>query len=870
MVKKYGPYLLLLAFSALFFWQFILLGRIPIDPSPLYQMRPWSTLPQARNIVHPLDPAKYYHNIDPIIEVFPVKKWLSTWLRIGDVPLWNPELFSGTPFAANHHAAPWDLSTILFLIFPTDLAFGLTLLLQLFAAGSSMFFYCRTLQISMRASLFGSLSFMLNSFFLHWLGLISFNAGLIWMPLIPAGMELAFRKGNWRYVLISSAGLGFSFLSGMAQFWLFNVLLFFAYGIYLAWVYHKKSGTAILKSVRILLLALLLAAGLGAVQIVQTLGSIGYSSRGGDAQESLYSGRNHLSPRKLLTLVIPDVFSRVEENIFSKLLLRPPTSEGKGFWGKLLWGEKGFVLNRSWGYIGIAGFFFMWIGFRYRDTPLLFHKCLIAAILSFQVLLCLKPVHHFFLRLWAGFDTLDHIRTIALYALSASVLAAVGLDHLSEIRSRLPIYYRCLLAGVIVLFCVILFLHTAPRFLPVEKQIELFAQNNTNPEFGQQFFLDATKKIEVGFSQSASILYAPVLFLIAIALALLLFHQSRWSKSKFQAAIIVIALVDLLYHGWTDPPLVYTEHADLYPRKSKAVEFLQKDPDDFRVYELQRKKPGPQLPMKNYSMLDSIRRGSIRFFDLRTVDFVFRPNTLLAYDIPSAGGYLSLYPQRYKRLWEGRGMDILKAVKEDQPVERWNAPWIGMQNIKYLAVPEEVPTGNWQPAYHGEGLKLLKVDSFCPPIYVVPKAWIMKTQEDLLQTLKSPDFNPLKEVLLEQPVPEQMISSLNVPYTVVIRKRIPDLLQMDVDVQQNGFLVLTENLTPGWRAIVNGMEQPLLRANYAFMCLPLKKGFYKIQLEFRPAFYGVSLIITVVSAIIIVLLGIMKLLNRKRRDVNNP
>jgi Bacterial membrane protein YfhO len=871
MGRKYGPYLLLLAIAGSFFWQFVLRGRIPIDASPLYQMRPWSSLPNASQIAHPVEPAKYYHNIDPIIEIFPVKKWLSEWMKKGEVPLWNPEIFSGTPFAANHHAAPWDLSTVFFLIFPPDLAFGLTLLFQIFAAGASFYLYCRALEISSSGSIFGALGFMLNSFFLHWLGLISFNAGLIWMPLIPAGIELAFRRDNWKYILISSAGLGFSFLSGMAQFWLFNVFLFVAYGFYRTWIHHRNNNVKVLKSGQLLLVALLLGLGLGAIQIFQTVGSFSHTSRGGNAAlASLYSGRNHLSPRKIPTLIIPDLYSRVEENVFSKVILSPPSPDAKGFWGRLLWGEKGFILNRSWGYIGIAGFLFMLIGFGSHKPSMQFHKWMSAGVLLFQILLCIKQIHNICLHVWPGFDTLDHTRTIALYVLSASVLAAAGLDRISEMPGRLRnILYSCVgIAAALILVAVLL--HAAPSILNVSGHIKNQAATNTNPNFSRQFFADAGNKIEASFSSTAAILYLPVLLISAISLLLLLLQRKVVTLKTFQAGILVIALIDLVYHGWTDPPLVYTERKALYPESSKAVEFLQRDPDKFRVYELQWKKPLPQLPLENYSMLDYLRKSSIRFFDFRSVDFVMRPNTLLAYNISSAGGYLSLYPGPYKELWAGRGMDVLKAVKPDRSVESWNAPWIGMQNIKYVAVAQEAPTGNWQPAYEGEGVKLLKVDSFCPFIYVVPKAITVSHRSEILHQIKTENFNPLQEVFVEEPLPAGMISTSTAPYSISIRSREPDQVTLDARLAQDGYMVITQNLIPGWSAKVDGSEQHLFRANYTFMCLPLKKGTHQVTLEYRPEYYEWSLFISIVSAIIIVLPGMMKRIGTKPLDVTNP
>ena len=113
-MKRLWPYGLLLILVVGFFWQFTFTGKIPIDSTALYQMRPWSRWQGNPYDPSAYDTARYYHNIDPVVEVLPVKTWMASYIRQGNVPLWIPSLFSGSPFAANHHAAPWDVSTIFF------------------------------------------------------------------------------------------------------------------------------------------------------------------------------------------------------------------------------------------------------------------------------------------------------------------------------------------------------------------------------------------------------------------------------------------------------------------------------------------------------------------------------------------------------------------------------------------------------------------------------------------------------------------------------------------------------------------------------------------------------------------------------------
>jgi hypothetical protein len=839
-MKKIGPILLIFLLSALFFWKFLILGHIPIDSTALYQMRPWSTLPEKPVDFSASDPARYYHNIDPIVEVYPIKQWLAKQLRSGDVPLWIHSLFSGSPFAANHHAAPWDFSSLFFFALPTDIAFGVILLLHLFIAGACMYFCCRVLDLSIAGSLLGSTGFMFNSFFLHWLGLISFNAGLIWMPLVPAGIELAFRRNSITYFAISAAALGFAFLSGMAQFWLFNLFLFFAYGLYkiaAARFANLKFGVAGL------IIAVALAAGFGAVQLFQTSAALSSTSRGGDAQASVYEGRNHLSPRRLPTLLIPDLYGHHEENAFSKLLLKSSDPEARGIVRKLIWGEKGSVFHRAWGYIGFIPFLLMLIGMLQARSSFSFYRVLALSVIAFQILLCWQPFHDLCAKVWPGFDTLDHTRTIVLYAFAASILAALGLDSLESWREKTRLL-TILPAATIALLAASIFLLGFFANHPVFNQLVHFEAGS--PKYSPDFFRDAAPKIQQGIRDSRTILFAPTLILVAALAGIRFWVRNNITTANFCMFLLLISAIDLIYRGWTDPPLEYTEKKWIYPRVSKVAEFLQHDPETFRVYELHRKLPLPKLPLRKYSELELLRKGSVRFFDFRSVEFVFRPNSLLLQGIESAGGYMSLYPGRYKELWSGRGMDVLKALQETQQVEQWDTPWVGMQNVKYLLVPDDTPSGNWTPAFQAEGIKVLKLTSFLPRYYGVPSARMIKDPTRLLAEIKSPSFDPSREVLLEDDF-ESSGSTQNFKAVIQLTSQTADEIRLNADFSGDGFLVVTDNYFPGWRCSVDGKSVEILRANYAFKALPLNRGRHEIVMEFDPGYYKISILCSVIA-----------------------
>ncbi len=843
-MKRLLPYLLLLIIVIVFFWQFTFTGKIPIDSTALYQMRPWSKW--AGNPYDPsaYDTARYYHNIDPVVEVLPIKTWMASYLLRGDVPLWIPSLFSGSPFAANHHAAPWDVSTFFFLLLPSKIAFGITLLFQLFIAGASTFFCSRVFGLSIRPSLIAAAGYMFNNFFFHWLGLISFNAGLIWLPLVPAGIELALRhqmKLGW---VIAAIALAFTFLSGMAQFWLFNLFVFITYAIYRFWTIQPRPSSAISGFV----LALILGCAGGAVQIDQVANALSHTSRGGLSPASPYEGRNHLSPRKLPTLLIPDLYGHHLENAYSKLFLKPPDPQAKTVVSRLIWGEKGSVLNRTWGYVGYVTFFLMIAALFKAPRPISYFRWLAIGVIAFQVLLCWPAFHDFCTRIWSGFDTLDHTRTIVLYSFSACILAAYALENLDQLKSRRRLIMRGLYLWMSILIFGFLLTHFFANSLGYTQK--LIHNSEQTKWVTPEFYIDAEPQINHGIRQSANILIPPIILTGILVLLVRIWYHGRLSTQALQTLLIVVTVADLFYRGWNDPPLEFTASQRLYPEGSKVLQFLKNDHDLFRVYELHKKKNLPSLPLKRYSDLELFRKGTIRFFDFRSIDFVFRPNTLLNYGVDSAGGYLSLYPARYRDLWDGRGMDVLKAIKSGQSGDFWNVALLGMQNIKYLLLPEEVSTEIWHPVFRAEGIKVMKVDFFIPRYFAVGRARMIPNQQLMLQLIQNDQFNPAQEVLLDHQPPFQDSESFQ--GSVRIISKTPDVVNLQADFSSNGYLVIAENNFPGWHAEIDGKSAPILTANYAFQALALKQGKHAIKMEFRPAYYTISLFITITSFLIMI------------------
>jgi uncharacterized membrane protein YfhO len=60
-------------------------------------------------------------------------------------------------------------------------------------------------------------------------------------------------------------------------------------------------------------------------------------------------------------------------------------------------------------------------------------------------------------------------------------------------------------------------------------------------------------------------------------------------------------------------------------------------------------------------------------------------------------------------------------------------------------------------------------------------------------------------------------------------------LALETEAAAPSFLVTSESWYPGWRAAIDGREQPLVMTNGAFRGLALPAGRHRVEMRFAPA-----------------------------------
>jgi len=153
--------------------------------------------------------------------------WVES-IKNGDFPLWNPYQFSGHPFFANpQHAIAYPLNGLFFLL-PFDMAFNAIIILHFFLGGLFTYLFLRDLGVHSTGALISGLIFMLSGYLLSVHSLLTCLLSVIWTPLIMMFFRRAMSCPGLKNEIVTSIFMAISFLGGGVEivYGNFLVLLF--------------------------------------------------------------------------------------------------------------------------------------------------------------------------------------------------------------------------------------------------------------------------------------------------------------------------------------------------------------------------------------------------------------------------------------------------------------------------------------------------------------------------------------------------------------------------------------------------------------------------------------------------------------------
>jgi len=362
---------------------------------------------------------------DILLQSYPWRWFIKMMVARGELPLWNPYIFCGIPLVANPQPATYYPLTWLLLPLPSEYAVTLEVALHVLLTGLFMCLYLRQTDRSIMACWIGALSFMFGAFIVTKFQFPPIIRVLPWLPFVLWQVEKAATprsltdtptpRGKSMGPLLIGFGLAMMWLGGHLQVALLCAVFYFGYALTLC-ASFRGDGTD--RAKRFLWAGTIVPGvcmvGLTALQWLPALELMRMSTRTQlDATNALAFS---LPPWQLVTLLIPNFFG---------------SPQFGNYWGA----GNAFEVSA---YAGILPLLLAWMGLRHRCSRysgIGNHRRRFWIVMgALGLLLAMgqySPLYRVlyettpFLKMWRA-----PARFLLWYVMSISCLAALGWDAL--------------------------------------------------------------------------------------------------------------------------------------------------------------------------------------------------------------------------------------------------------------------------------------------------------------------------------------------------------------------------------------------------------------------------------------------------------
>jgi hypothetical protein len=719
-------------------------------------------------------PQRTYFFRDFTVAFLPLRLFAARELREGRIATWNPLVFEGSFQLPALY--PPDL---LHALWPSPVFISWLLTLHLPLAALAAYWLARELGASRPGSFQCGAAYALGGFALSCLNLYVFLQALALAPFVVGFLRRAAARGG-RQVPLAALVLALALSTIAVEFVAQAVLLGGALGL---------ADSPRRRTLERLALAVLLGVGLAGLPVALVAGLLPETVRGmGLAPDVVLA--NSVHPAVLLQALLPNLFGAPQApaeawwggRFFSKglpyflSLYVGPLTLALAALGALSLPRRARLVVIGLGAIGL------WyaLGERGGLAPLV-ARLPLASSFRFPAKALLLP--HFAVALASGFGV-DRLRVASRpwlpFAAWAGAAAAVALAVASLVRVA-P-------AGVVAWSGVV------PSFWP--------------------------RLAEVARRDAVIVL---LLAVIAVAVG--------WSVSRGMlrrgpatALVVALALADLARAGaginrqvhpsFFDP---LPEMASLPLRDREGGRVFSYGLDHSPAFRAYLARGGPELTLTGLYLHRQ----------------VLGPYTNMLDGLPAPEATdLSAFSPRPRELepsnYDPRAVDRLLPWLRNAAVTR-------VLSLDPLAHADLVPLGTVAPGPPGLQIRLYAVEPSWPRAYVACRVVEEPDPEGALLRPYSPGFDPQRDVALEPGRGSATDGPLATTCTHGRARLTGDSAgeeRIDVEADASGYLVVRDSYARGWRARVDGVPAPVLRANGKHRAVPIPAGRHEVVLRY--------------------------------------
>jgi hypothetical protein len=754
-------------------------------------------------------------------------------IKQGTLPLWNPYLSSGVPFQANIQSCVFYPLSIIYYLLSFQIGYKYFIIVHYFLGSLFMFLLMRAWGNGLFAAVIAGMVFSYGGYLVSIIDNVCFLAAAVWLPLILLFHHRALKTGSLFYSLVTSLCFAMQLFAGDASFYILSTLL--TLSLYtLLWPVIQAGKEHYRGWVRSwILLVVTIAVGLliASIQLIPMIELVLHSTRfEGLTFETVTKWSYH--PLEFLQLLVPFLFG---------------TTVPETRWFGQPW------LDTC--YLGILPLIFAMVFiFCCREKIRYFLITLLLCSL-FLSLGQYNPLFKLVYRFLPGMNMLQYpVKFLFPGAFCLSIMAGAGaayffdkIDRKEQLQSSLKLIGIC--------FFILLSLLVIGGFL--QEQLfsyfqAIYPQNDYFQGIEKESFFSLFKGL------STAVIFFSLFFIIIGAS-----FTGKLSTSLGRYLVIAVIFCDLAFIAKTDSLYVPEK---VFNRKISTTNYLKQEMPPARIFSL-------YYLTSNRSFLHVYQVPFIVMY--KTFQEVLIPNINVYYHIPTVDEYKDMALLAYFQLFSPVH-GYFRQEKLSSSEKRYRSNILNLLNVKYLISTLPLQESDFRLIHEGP-VKIYENPTCMPRAFFAEKLLLVESEKDVLKRMEAPSFDPGTMVYISKKEMAKLNNAF-IPDSATEKKEPfaesvqfsnyqPNCITLKTHTNQARFLVLSDNYYPGWRAYVNGREQPVLRVNYTLRGLLLDKGSSTVTFVFRPQ----SLVIGAwISGIVLVCVFAGLVLLRPARYLNKP
>lgn len=833
---------LLLIIVALF-WRVFIFGESLVDLAAHENQLPWGAAAQ--------DFPDYPYNRRDLTDTYITRDYFVVdSYRNGELPLWNPLIFTGHPMYADGVTKLFS-PTNLFYYFGCNIPLGYSLsrLLELALATIFLYLLLNHLRLTPTGAFTGSLIFLLSDHTMQHLTWMGWLGGLMWLPIMILCADLALQRGRIIFAILAGAALALQFYCGYMPAAIYYISALALYYLIAPWLQVDKSEwlSFSLRTIKYLAISLITGLGLSAMIWLPIFQLLGFSNRKIVPTEIGYIW---LPPWQLLTLILPRAFGQAFDTEIARRFVEVGVSQDRSAYlglitlglimaafyplkalrNKLKTLKNNGEIDRSNEQQGVVNRLSnseveASTANKSANTKLLnfdrrIYYFALLAVGALLVMMC-APIYVHVTKYLPVLKTIRAVTRISgLYAFGTAVLAAYGMANILYMESAtkdrlirlLQRAFFWMIASVIAIAAIF---NIVGRYLP---------QNHEDGNRIRRWLL----KILITLAEHLKI--GDIEFLISLGILILcaLLFWSYFHNDQIKKLLPVLMIIILFGElAWQSNQYNDTFPSNKFFISTGAIEFLKSNIGPYRLV----------VAPPEFS-------GKSELSDRPKI--VAPPNTLVPYKLNTISGKNQLFPKWYREL---------TSIVEPQNFlshivfKKYYAPLYDLLGVKYLVTRDVNSTDDpvYKEVYHGDGVRIYENLRVMPRAFFADDVEQIKEDDGAIKLMKDEDFDLHKEVVVTTKSSLPEFSEPNSNDLINLESYRNNSLLLHVKTDATKLLVLTDLYYPGWQVTIDNKPAEILRVDHALRGVVINAGDHKVEFVFRPTIFKYGVIISLIS-----------------------